>query len=112
MAQRVITETVSDFSGETLTSEDSFTIEVHYEGKLYRLDGTQDEVEQIAQYLKPDQVVPSSGTGRSAKRADSGSGLSKEELAQARKWLRDQGHELSDRGRIKADLLKLYTDAH
>lgn len=36
----------------------------------------------------------------------------KEQLAAMREWLRGQGHEVSERGRIKAELEELYNAAH
>jgi hypothetical protein len=41
-----------------------------------------------------------------------GSGLDKEQLQAAREWLRAQGHDVSDRGRIKGELMDLYEAAH
>lgn len=54
-----------------------------------------------------------SGNGSSpTSRGSSGSGRSKEELAAAREWLTKNGHAVSDRGRIKAELLEIFDEAH
>lgn len=41
-----------------------------------------------------------------------GSGMSKEQLASIREWLRANGHEVSDRGRISSKLLGIWEEAH
>ncbi len=41
----------------------------------------------------------------------SGSGRSSEELAHVRAWARDNGHEVSERGRIKAEVIDAFDKA-
>lgn len=99
------------------------TIEFSFDGKDYSIDLGVKNKQAFESALKPYIKVaeelavtslPRRGRPRSsgAKRADSGSGRSKEELANAREWLRTNGHEVNDRGRIKTELLDLYDAAH
>lgn len=66
--------------------------------------------------MEDEPPPPATRTRGTAKRAAApgrgGSGLSKDELEAARTWLRAQGHSVSDRGRVKAELLALYEEAH
>ena len=41
-----------------------------------------------------------------------GSGMTNEELANVRGWARSNGYEVSDRGRIKGDVVAAYHAAH
>lgn len=42
----------------------------------------------------------------------SGSGASKEQLQAIRAWARENGYEISDRGRISAEIQEAYDQAH
>lgn len=48
----------------------------------------------------------------SVKTKATGSGLSSDEMKAIREWARKQGMQISDRGRIHADIRKAYEEAH
>jgi hypothetical protein len=52
------------------------------------------------------------GRPKGSSRPHTGSGRSKEELANIREWLKKNDHEVNERGRIKSELLDLYDAAH
>lgn len=108
MAKRVVEILVDDLTGEESDKIETLT---------YSLDNVSYEIELAPKNadkfrgLFQDYIAVSRKTGgrrSSSTRASSGSGRSKEELAQMREWLRANGHEVSDRGRISQELQDIY----
>lgn len=114
MAKKTIELLVSDLSGDELEAGQGETINFSYRGSDYTIDLTDKEAagfdKAVAMYIEHATKV--GGRGRSSSRRSSGSGRSKEELAQIREWLKANGHEVSERGRIKSELLEAYDTAH
>lgn len=114
MAQKVLTIRVSDLSDEEL-GEDGQTIHFSVGSDAYVMDLSDKEAGKFYDALKPymDAATKTSGRGvrKSSTRASSGSGRSKEELAKIRAWAQQNGHEVSERGRIKQEVLDAYDAA-
>jgi hypothetical protein len=108
MAQKVNIVLVDDIDGTDATETVSFG-----------LDGTSSEIDQndsnaaalrdaLAGYVGHARKV--SGTrGRKARAASSSSGPSAREL---RDWARSNGYEVSDRGRVPAEVREAFDAAH
>ena len=114
---QTIVTIIDDLDGTELT--DAVEVVFGYKGTNYRMDLSKPNADKLDRLLHPYVEAAqkiSGGRGRpkgtGTSRASTGSGLSKEELANIREWLRRNGHEVSERGRIKADLLALYDQAH
>ncbi|WP_098730182.1 Lsr2 family DNA-binding protein [Brevibacterium epidermidis] len=115
----IITKTiyVSDVSGDQIEEKDLARAEVTWKGRSYNLALTKDEYKRVEEYL--DDLVKEaevdeprvSVTRRSRAASATGSGLSSEELAQARAWLQEQGEKVADRGRLKAELVEKWEKA-
>ena len=112
MGKRVIELLVSDLSGTELDAGQGETIEFSYRGKDYTIDVTDTEAEKfdkaMEKYLNAATKLGGRRSAGSSSRRSGGSGRSKEELADARAWLKQNGHKVSDRGRIKQELLDIY----
>ncbi|WP_029291400.1 Lsr2 family protein [Cellulomonas sp. HZM] len=108
MAQRTIVTLTDDLDG----SEASTTVAFSYAGKSYEIDLNEQNVAAfeaaVAPYVKAGRRT-SGATTRTASRRP-GRGASNTDAA--RTWLRAQGHEVGDRGRIRQDLLDIYNAAH
>ena len=81
---------------------------------------TKEEYKRVEEYL--DDLVEGSEeveqedfwaprSRRSKAASSTGSGLSSEELAQARAWLQEQGEKVADRGRIAQALISKWEEA-
>lgn len=120
MAKKVqtIVTVVDDFDDQVIDDGLAETIDFTWEGSSYTIDLRPQNAAKFRKDIEKWLAAATKVTGRrgrpkgSGTRAPSGSGLSKDELAAAREWLRGQGHEVNDRGRVKAELLDLYTAAH
>ncbi len=115
MAQKIITQLVSDVSGKELKDGKGETVTFALDGTQYELDLSNKEADDFRgifqEYIAAGRKV---GAGkRTQKRAGStgGSGRSKEELADIRAWATENGYEVSERGRIKQAILDAYDAA-
>ena len=116
MAKKTIEVITSDLSGEELEPGQGETIIFSVGGGDYSIDLTDAEAEEFRatfdKYVKVASRASSRGTqSSSSARKPSGSGRSSEELAHIRAWAKDNGHEVSERGRIKAEVIEAFDKA-
>jgi hypothetical protein len=106
MAKRVVETLVDDLDGSDADRTISFTID----GEQYAIDLSRSNAEKfdtaIAPFVSAARRTGASRptAGRRGRRGASSTGDTKD----AREWLRSNGHQVSDRGRIQAPLLELY----
>ncbi|WP_214405977.1 histone-like nucleoid-structuring protein Lsr2 [Pseudonocardia lacus] len=112
MAQKVETRLVDDIDG----SEAVETVRFALEGRQYEIDLSEDNAtrlrESLAAFVSSARRAGGSGS-RTARSTASGtprrsSSADREHGAAVREWARANGFEVSDRGRIAADILKAY----
>lgn len=106
MAQRRIVELIDDLD-ETLI-EDGGTQTFTLNGTAYEIDLTSANAEKLRAALAPfiaaGRRVRQTPTQRSSSRPN-------EDLNAIRQWARENGHTVSDRGRIAADIVAAYRAA-
>lgn len=104
MARHII-ETVTD---DINNDEDATTVTFSVNGIDYEID-----MAERSQAKFDKALAPFIGAARrvGGRRKTGGSSSKRQDLAAAREWLRANGHQVSDRGRISAELMALY-DAH
>ena len=118
MAQRTIVQLVSDLSGDEMQAGEGRTVEFAVDGASYTIDLTDKEAagfdKALAMYIESATKTGGGAGGRkrSSSSARSGSGRSKDELANIRAWAQSNGHKVSERGRIKQDILDAYHAAN
>jgi hypothetical protein len=113
MAQKVIREFVDDIDGSE--AERTFTFAI--DGTHYEIDLSTQNIkefhEAIAGFVESARKVKASGNSRQPRKAStSDSGRSREQTQAVRKWARQQGHSVNDRGRIPAAILQAFDQAH
>lgn len=112
MAQKVSIILTSDMSGAEADETVSFALD----GTSYELDLTAKESDKFKglfqDYIAVARKVSSGRGGKKSAASSSGSGRSKEELAAIREWAKNNGHEVSERGRIKQDIIDAYEAAN
>ena len=120
MAKKVqtIVTVFDDFDDKEIQDGLAETIDFTWEGSSYTIDLRPENAAKFRKDLEKWVAAATKVTGRrgrpkaSGTRAPSGSGRSKEELGAIRDWLKKEGHEVNDRGRIRADLIALYEESH
>ena len=120
MAQRTIVQLVSDLSGDEMQAGEGRTVEFSVDGASYTIDLTDKEAagfdKALAMYVDH-ATKAGNGSAGGRKRSTSGSGKSgsgrsKDELTAIRAWAQANGHQVSERGRIKQDVLDAYHAAN
>jgi hypothetical protein len=117
---QVLITIVDDFDGQELSEDQAHEVLFGWQNVSYRMDLSKANADKLEKLLKPyiehaERLHGGRGRPRGAggsKRADTGSGRPKEELQAIRDWAVKNGHEVSPRGRIKADILEAFDKAH
>lgn len=116
MARKTVVQFVSDLSGEEL-GEDGVTLKFGVDGREYEIDLSKDEADgfyhAVNPYLTDARPVRNAGPVRAARRPVAGRDPGrKEEIQRIREWARANGYEVSDRGRIAANVQQAYALAN
>lgn len=113
MAQKVFVEMVDDLDGSV--GEDVATVGFALDGHTYEIDLSSKNAEKLRQSLaefiaaaRKRRPSRGSGKGRGSASVDS---TSRERAQAIREWARESGHEVSDRGRIPANIVEAYDAA-
>ncbi len=109
MAQHIQVTLVDDVDG----SEAAETVSFSFEGKAYELDLSEKNAKKLRKALEPFVAAArrSGGGGRRRQRGSSGTprgGGDRERTATIRKWAREHGHQVADRGRIPSSVIEAY----
>lgn len=118
MAQQVVTKLVDDITGEAIEDGKGRTVTFAFDGINYEIDLADKQAKKFDDamdyYITHARKVSGGGARqrRSSSAPRTSGGRSKEDLANMRAWLREQGHEVNDRGRIKQELQDLYDNAN
>lgn len=117
MAERVVRQLIDDLDGTEILDGSGERVEFALRGVTYQIDLTAGNVAKLDKALKPyvDAAVRiAGGRGRPRKSTDGSQPgrASKEQLSAIRDWARKNGHAISDRGRIKADVVEAFEASH
>ena len=111
MVQRVLTERFDDFDGSPAVE----TVRFGYAGREYEIDLSEEHARELDEFLAPyiehGRRVQDGAPKQRARRSER-EGRSSQELRAIRQWARDQGLQVSDRGRISGGIIAKYDAAH
>ena len=123
MAQKTIVTLIDDLTGEE--AEDITTVEFALEGVTYEIDLADDNAAKLRNNLSPYVAAArktstrrpgTRGTDRSAWRGGNGSaarsGYNRDTLRAIREWAKQNGHSVSDRGRLPLNVLNAWEANH
>ena len=106
MARKTYVELIDDIDGSKAESTVLFALE----GVEYEIDLSAEHVQELhADFTK--WIVSARRVGGRARRSSSVPSSAKE-TAKVRAWARENGYDVSDRGRIPADIREAYNAAH
>jgi hypothetical protein len=118
MAQKTIVTLIDDLTGEA--AENISTVEFALDGRAYELDLTDENSaklhDALSRYINAARKVGGrrrSGPrlGRAITTTGRGAGHNRETLKSIRAWAKKNGHHVSDRGRLPADVLQAWETA-
>jgi hypothetical protein len=109
MAQKHIVQLVDDLTGDEAAETVTFAID----GARYEIDLSADNAaklrDTLAVYIanaRRSSRTTVHGNGRRGSRAD------REHSAAIRRWARENGHEIGEKGRIPTSIVEAYNAAH
>lgn len=114
MAERIVRQLIDDIDGTEIPDGDGERVEFSLRGVDYQIDLSAANVAKLNDHLKPfiEAAAKVGGVrGRRSKVSSNGK-APKEQLAAIREWARKNGHEVSDRGRIKSEIIDAFEAAH
>ncbi|RIX30547.1 histone-like nucleoid-structuring protein Lsr2 [Amnibacterium setariae] len=114
MAQKYIVQLVDDLTQQPIEDGAGESVRFSLDGVSYTIDLTTDHAEEFRAALSPyvnaarkaDVAVRAKSSSSSAPRAPKG------DLKAIREWANANGHTVSSRGRIPADVQTAYNAAH
>jgi hypothetical protein len=116
MAQKVFVELVDDLDGTV--SDDISTVGFSLDGVSYEIDLTEDNAASLRKtfedFINAGRRVGGRikrGSGSTAKRSTP-TAADREQTRAIRDWARHNGFELADRGRIPANVITAFDEAH
>lgn len=111
--KQIITQLVSDLSGEKLSEGNGETVEFTLDGSTYELDLSKKEADKFRGLFQDYIAVARKTSGGRAKRGSSGSTRRDASQTKAiKEWADKQGMEYPQRGRLPQTLLDAYEAAH
>ena len=119
MARKIVHQLVDDIDGTVLDVGSGETIYFALDGVAYEIDLTDENAaalrDALAPYVSAGRSVSS---GRSGSSGASGAGARKrrrpgqEDYSAIRAWAKDNGYQVSERGRVPAAVAEAYEAAH
>lgn len=105
VAQKVQYILISDVSGKEL-GEDGQTIKFGFLGVDYELDVSQDEADEFVQMME--KYVNAARRVGGRRQSDRSGSADRARMAQIREWARENGIQVSSRGRIAQHVIDAY----
>jgi hypothetical protein len=115
MARRIVHQLVDDLDGSVLEIGEGETVLFSLDGVAYEIDLTEENAAALR-----DSLAPYIAAARSVSRTSSASGGSgrprrrtgQRDYSAIREWAKENGHTVSERGRVPASVLEAYDAAH
>jgi hypothetical protein len=115
MAERIVRQLIDDIDGAEIRDGGGERVDFSYRGVDYQIDLSAANIAKLDKALKPyvDAAAKVRAGGRVRRTKSNGGGKSSpEQLAAIRDWARKNGHDVADRGRIKAEIVEAFDAAH
>lgn len=114
MAERIVRQLIDDIDGSEIPDGEGERVTFSLRGTEYQIDLSKSNVAKLEKALKPFLEASAKVRGRGGRRAKSvgpAGPSSREQLSAIREWARSNGYEVSNRGRIKAEVVEAFEAA-
>ena len=117
MARKTQIVLEDDLSGEVLEDGAGETVSFSLDGQAFEIDLSSENAskmrDEFSRYVGHGRKVASSGSvGRRSASRGRPSAEGKRDLGPVREWARQNGHDVSERGRVRASVIEAYDAAH
>ncbi len=111
MARRIVHQLVDDLDETVLEPGEGETVLFSLDGKAYEIDLTEEHAAQLrdalAPYVSAGRPLARSGASAAPRRRSG-----QQDYGPIREWAKENGYEVSERGRVPATVLEAYDAAH
>ncbi|MBB5741972.1 hypothetical protein HD600_000469 [Microbacterium ginsengiterrae] len=113
MARRIVHQLVDDLDGTILGVGEGETVHFSLNNIAYEIDLTTENADALRNALEP-YIAGARRASSSAGRAGSPRkrSTSSNDTAAIREWAQENGHQVSERGRVPASIVEAYRAAH
>jgi len=115
MARKTLVQLVDDLDGSQIADGEGRTVALGLDGASYEIDLSNEHADELASLLEP-YLNAARKVGRKVPGRPSSSSSSPKsdpsELQKIREWAKENGHTVSDRGRIAASVREAYDAAN
>jgi hypothetical protein len=113
MGQKVITIMIDDMEGTEIV-EGGDTVKFALDGVSYEIDLNDKNAAKLRETLRPFTTSARRQGGRPqvSTRGGRSTGPDRAQLEAIRRWARDNGYAVNDRGRIKSSIVEAFEAAH
>lgn len=112
MAKQTLVQIVDDLDGTVVNEGEGETISFALRGVEYEIDLKNANVDKFDKALAKYVEVATRVGGRKRTKVATGRGGDKSQMQAIRQWARENGWEVSDRGRIPQDVVEAFDEAH
>lgn len=113
MAEKIVRQLIDDIDGSEIPDGGGERVQFSLRGVDYRIDLTSANASKLEKSLKPYvEAATRVRVAAKSRRAKATGKSSPEQLAAIRAWARKNGHDVADRGRIKAEIVEAFDAAH
>nr|WP_066519745.1 Lsr2 family protein [Curtobacterium ammoniigenes] len=115
MAQKVTVQLVDDLDDSPIGPGAGRTVEFGFDGATYEIDLKNDNIDALREALSDYVAAARKTAGRRSTGARAGSSTKRSasnDLGKIREWAKENGYEVSSRGRISAQVQEAYAAAH
>lgn len=117
MARRIVHQLVDDLDGTLLEVGEGETVLFSLDGSAYEIDLTDENAaalrETFARYIAAARPISrSAGVSASSAAPRKRRRTGQQDYTAIRAWAKDNGYQVSERGRVPANVLEAYDDAH
>jgi hypothetical protein len=113
VAERIVRQLIDDIDGTEISDGAGETIDFSLRSAAYRIDLSSANIAKLEKALKPfiDKATRVKAV-RSTRAKANGSAGNGADLSAIREWARANGYEVSDRGRIRAEIAEAFAASH
>lgn len=111
MARKQVTHYFDDLDNTPLTDEEVEVIRFGFNGTEYTIDLSQKNADRFRELMTPYVEVATRRVLPASNRRSSGAARNSR-AREIRQWALDQGKEVARRGKIPADVIEAYNNAH
>lgn len=115
MARKIVHQLIDDIDGTVLEVGSGETIYFALDGVAYEIDLTDDNAAALRDALSPYVAAGrsvSSSRGNSASSSNKRRRPGQQDYSAIRAWAKDNGYQVSERGRVPASVVEAYEAAH